>query len=63
MHSRNTGIENAFNDSKRLFDIRVFKHNDDGLFTTDYSKTQSTIMEPQSRERMEHWRKLLDADV
>ena len=63
MHSRNTGIENAFNDSCKLFDIRVFKHNDDGLFTTDYSKTQSTIMEPQSRERMEHWRKLLDADV
>ena len=63
MHSHNTGIENAFNDSCKLFDIRVFKHNDDGLFTTDYSKTQSTIMEPQSRERMEHWRKLLDADV
>ena len=63
MHSRNTGIENAFNDSKRLFDIRVFKHNDDGLFTTDYSKTQSTIMEPQSRERMEHWRKLLEKDL
>ena len=63
MHSQNTGIENAFNDSKQLFDVRVFKHNDDGLFTTDYSKTQSTIMEPQSRERMEHWRKLLDADV
>ena len=63
MHSQNTGIENAFNDSCKLFDIRVFKHNDDGLFTTDYSKTQSTIMEPQSRERMEHWRKVLDADV
>ena len=63
MHSHNTGIENAFNDSCKLFDIRVFKHNDDGLFTTDYSKTQSTIMEPQSRERMEHWRKVLDADV
>lgn len=63
MHSRNTGIENAFNDSCKLFDIRVFKHNDDELFTTDYSKTQSTIMELQSRERMEHWRKLLDADV
>ena len=38
MHSRNTGIENAFNDSKQLFDIRVFKHNDDGLFIMDYSK-------------------------
>ena len=63
MHSRNTGIENAFNDSKQLFDIRVFKHNDDGLFTTDYSKTQSTIMEPQSRERIEHWRKLLEKGV
>ena len=63
MHSRNTGIENAFNDSCKLFDIRVFKHNDDGLFTTDYSKTQSTIMEPQSRERMEHWRKLLEKDL
>ena len=59
MHSRNSGIDNAFNDSKHLFDIRIFKHNDDGLFITDYSKTQSTIMEPQARERIEHWRKLL----
>ena len=63
MHSQNTGIENAFNDSKQLFDVRVFKHNDDGLFTTDYSKKQSKIMEPQSRERMEHWRKLLEKDL
>ena len=63
MHSQNTGIENAFSDSCKLFDIRVFKHNDDGLFTTDYSKTQSTILEPQSRERMEHWRKLLEKDL
>jgi len=63
MHSQNTGIENAFSDSCKLFDIRVFKHNDDGLFTTDYSKTQSTIMEPRSRERMEHWRKLLKKDL
>lgn len=63
MHSRNTGIENAFNDSKQLFDIRVFKHNDDGLFIMDYSKKQSKIMEPIARERMEHWRKLLEKDL
>ena len=63
MHSQNTGIENAFNDSKQLFDVRIFKHNDDELFITDYSKKQSNILEPIARERIEQWGKLLKKDL
>ena len=63
MHSHNTGIGNAFNDSKQLFDVRVFKHNDDELFITDYSKKQSKILEPIARERIEQWGKLLKKDL
>jgi len=63
MHSQNIGIENAFNDSRKLFNIRVLKHNDDELFITDYSKKQSKILEPIARERIEQWRKLLKKDL
>jgi len=60
MHTRNTGIENAFRDSCNLFDVRVFRHESDGLFTIEYSKQLSQILETQSRARIEQWRLMLE---
>ena len=59
MHTHNTGIENAFHDSSNLFNVRVFRHESDGLLTTEYSKQQSQILETQSRGRIEKWSLLL----
>lgn len=59
MHTHNTGIENAFHDSSNLFNVRVFRHESDGLLTTEYSKQQSHILETQSRARIEKWNLLL----
>lgn len=59
MHTHNTGIDCAFNDSLNLFNIRVFQHNNDGLFITDFSKNFSQTLEFESHSRIAHWQKLL----
>ena len=59
MYMSNGNIDTAFTDAENLFNNRVFKHNDNGLFITDYSKKQSLVLHTQSIQRMNVWRKLL----
>lgn len=49
----------AFDAAERLFENRVFKHNEDGLFTLDYSKSLSQTLHITAQERMHTWRKIL----
>ena len=44
-----------------LFDNRVFRHNADNLFVTDYSKELSQILEQQSLQRIRSWESILDS--
>lgn len=59
LHTHNAGIDCAFEDSFKLFNIRVFQHNNDGLFITDFSKNFSQTLEFESHSRIAHWRKIL----
>ena len=52
-------IQNAFNDSVRLFETRVFLHHDHNLLVTDYSKCAYIPMHENSIARINHWRKML----
>jgi hypothetical protein len=63
MSTHNSNIEDAFDDAIRLFDNRVFRHNDHGLFITDYSKQLFPTLEMQCYARISHWRKLLNLSI
>lgn len=59
MYKMDGNIDTAFTDAENLFNNRVFKHNDDGLFITDYSKKQSLILQTQALNQINIWKKLL----
>jgi HD superfamily phosphodiesterase len=59
MHRANGDVNEAFGDADRLFANRVLKHNDDGLFLTDYSLRVSRELEVGSLQRIQAWKKLL----
>jgi len=59
MHRTNGDIYEAFGDADRLFTNRVLKHNDDGLFLTNYSQRVSRGLEAGSLLRIQAWKKLL----
>jgi len=59
MYRLNGDFENAFNDSKNLFQNRVYKHFDDNLFITNYSKKIAVKLESNSIRQIKKWTKLL----
>jgi len=59
MYQLNGNMEESFHEADKLFEKRMFKHNDDGLYFTQYSKLNYQRLELQSRQRIENWRKIL----
>ena len=59
MNNFNYNLEEAFVESENLFNNRMFKHNQDGLFVTKYSQKQSIILESIAHNRINTWRKIL----
>jgi len=49
----------VFQDAEKLFENRVFKHNEDGLFHTEFGKEHSIQLQTQALIRMESWKNLL----
>ena len=60
-HMYNTGsnTEEAFSNAKELFRKRVFTHEKDGLFTTDYAKAHYPYLETKALLRMNAWERML----
>ena len=59
IYKKQGNIETAFEDAINIFDNRVFKHNEDGLFITDYSKEKSLILESNALKQIDIWKKIL----
>ena len=59
MNMRGSNIHVAFDDALELFENRVLKHNDHGLFLSSYAKTHSEILHIQAVDRMNTWRNIL----
>jgi len=59
LYRTTNNIEEAFSNANDLFQNRVFRHNDDGLFLTDYSKIKSVELEGIAHKRIISWRKML----
>ena len=56
---KDSNLENAFSEASRLFNIRMFKHYDDGLFTTNYALNNYKHLEIGAKNRINHWQKIL----
>ena len=52
-------IYEAFQESNELFHKRVFRHHQDDLFITEYSKEESMRLHMDSLKRIENWRRIL----
>lgn len=59
MKQSNENFENSFHDAKKLFEGRMFQHNNDGLFISDYSKRESFILEQIAHHRISNWNKII----
>jgi hypothetical protein len=55
----NSNMDKAFHEASDLFDVRMFKHYDDGLFTTKYALHHYKPLELESRNRISHWKRIL----
>jgi hypothetical protein len=63
MHRKNGDLDEAFHDASYIFDIRVMKHNEDGLFLTNYARRKSLELEAQSLNQIANWKRLVKNPV
>jgi len=63
MHRKNGDLDEAFKDAMHIFDIRVMKHNEDGLFLTNYARQKSLELEAQSLNQIASWKRLVKNPV
>jgi len=55
----NGNIHDAFIDAEKLFNERMFTHNLDNLYVTDYAKNKDLILQHNARLRINNWKKIL----
>jgi HD superfamily phosphodiesterase len=59
LNHHNFDLYDAFDDAKYLFKNRVFKHNEHGLFVTDYAKFESQILHATAKKRIDDWENII----
>ena len=61
MNKNNGNLNNAWENATELFNNRVFRHNEDGLFLFDYSRKESAILQNQALNRISSWKKMVNS--
>jgi HD superfamily phosphodiesterase len=61
MHHSTDDFTKAFENSKELFDNRMFRHEEDGLFVTEYSKEKCKELYAKSTMQIASWTKVIDS--
>jgi hypothetical protein len=56
-------VVDAFCNAKKLFENRVFKHEEDGLFITSWSKNNHLHLHSQALTRINVWEKIIKNPV
>ena len=59
MRTSDADLDTSYTDAIKLFNERVFKHNIDNLFITEYSKVESVKLHNNALLRIDAWRILL----
>ena len=60
MMKNNSTLCESFNDANELFANRVFKHMDDDLLITEYSRQQHIVLSNIARLRIDSWKDILN---
>lgn len=55
LNNVNPNLNETFQNSLNLFENRVFKHNEDNLFITEYSKEKSLKLENEAKLQILRW--------
>lgn len=58
MHKTNGNFEESYLNALELFENRVWKHFDDNLFVTDYSKSRAKKLHNISKRQVENWKQI-----
>ena len=59
MKNINPDLVTSFHSANELFNNRVFRHNEDNLFMTDYAKRTSMNLHSQALQRIKAWKHIL----
>jgi hypothetical protein len=59
INNSNENLYHAFINAHNLFKNRVFKHFDDNLFVTNYSKKKAYELNNKAKTRIKNWKKIL----
>lgn len=60
MHQSNADVNQAYQNAHDLFENRIFRHEDDGLFITNFSKKEALTLKTTALDRIETWKTLLN---
>jgi len=60
MNKMDGNIIQAYDNSIKLFETRVFRHNEDGLYVTNYAKEMDLILKDNSIQRINNWKKIVN---
>jgi hypothetical protein len=59
MYRMGGNLQDSYDNALHLFENRVWKHNEDGLFLTNYSKEHYLDLHNMSINRCDFWKKML----
>jgi len=60
MYHTNNDVLASYENSRELFEKRMFRHNDDGLFLTEYSKLKSAELHEKAENQILSWKRIID---
>jgi len=60
LYTRNCNINDAYDNAVKLFEVRVFRHSEDNLYITEYSKNQDKILKQQAIQRINSWNRIIN---
>ena len=61
LFTRTGNINDAYENAVKLFEVRVFRHNEDNLYITEYSKNQDKILKQLAIQRINSWNKIINS--
>jgi HD superfamily phosphodiesterase len=61
LYARTGDINIAYENAVKLFDSRVFRHSEDNLYVTEYSKNQDKILKQMAVQRIHSWKRIINS--